>query len=275
MVPVTWTLSPIGAASGTIVAATGLYTPPATVPTPPTVTVTATPAFGLASSTTITLTAPADTSLVGYWNFDGNGASTNWSGAAGPVATLAGALPAVFTSTAAEVHAGQAIKATGAGSYGSFDNPTDLTQFTISFWGRCVDNNWSTNTQLSRFIDATDNLLIYPNTSNKALYFAAKYSGGNRQFKTGDNVFQPGTMYHIVIAWDSSNPTNLPVCYLNGTLAPVSVDGSNSGSGTHISNACTWYLLNRLDRTRTINGSIDDLRIYNRVLTPAEIIALP
>ncbi|MEI7833536.1 MAG: LamG domain-containing protein [bacterium] len=269
VVTVTWSITPNDAAHGAIDPATGIYTPPATLPGTPSVTVTATPTSGTASTTTITLTAVVDTSLVGYWNFDGSGASTNWSGAAGPLATLSGS---VFTSTAGEFHAGQAIKNTAASNMASFTNPADMPQWTISFWGRYVDLSLVAGGVVTpRFIDA-NGTLVYPNGNNKALYFACGYTTG-RQFKTIDNTVTPGTMQHFVITWDSSSLSTTPICYVNGVSVAVSQDVA--GSGTRLSNAGAWTLLNRPAGDRAMNGSIDDLRIFNRILTPTEVAALP
>ena len=64
--------------------------------------------------------------------------------------------------------------------------------------------------------------------------------------------------------------------YINGLVANDSLHAPTSGSGAAQSATGTPFTIgNRTrDKARNFNGSIDGVRVYNRVLTPAEIQSL-
>ena len=81
---------------------------------------------------------------------------------------------------------------------------------------------------------------------------------------------------HVAVTWDGSTAaTNINI-YINGVLANETPNPTTNGSGAAQSDADTPFTIgNRtLDKARNFNGSIDGVRVYNRILTPEEIQSL-
>jgi hypothetical protein len=77
----------------------------------------------------------------------------------------------------------------------------------------------------------------------------------------------------VAVAYDSSSSANRPVFYLDGKLVTTTVLATPSGSRS--SDATSALSIgNTSTLERTFDGAIDDVRIYNRVLSASEIGAL-
>lgn len=90
-------------------------------------------------------------------------------------------------------------------------------------------------------------------------------------------VVSTGTWTHVAIAYNSGSPTNVPVFYINGTprsVIDVSTGPYAPGNTALNDSAADLYIGNRADGARPFGGRIDDLRIYNRLLTAAEAYGL-
>jgi len=94
-------------------------------------------------------------------------------------------------------------------------------------------------------------------------------TGGGQQIESASNV-QTTDWQHLVLTWESGGTLTL---YIDGT-ATTPTFNSSATSGTLTSN--TTLLLGRggKDANSSWNGLLDELRIYNRVLTQAEITQL-
>jgi len=94
-------------------------------------------------------------------------------------------------------------------------------------------------------------------------------TGGNLQLESASGV-QTTDWQHLVLTWQSGLPLAL---YIDGTPT-TPTDNSSAVSGTTIETPT--FILGRggKDRTGSWNGMLDDLRIYNRVLTPSEVLQL-
>jgi hypothetical protein len=78
--------------------------------------------------------------------------------------------------------------------------------------------------------------------------------------------------FHITASYDRSSFGNVPALYVNGVKLPANT--ITTPSGIQPSYSGTGYLGNKSGLNRAWNGSIDDLRIYNRLLSDAEVRAL-
>src|SRR5262249_11374212 len=80
---------------------------------------------------------------------------------------------------------------------------------------------------------------------------------------------------HVAVTWDGGMDASNIHIFINGVAAD-STSGLTNGSGVPISDAGTPLTIgNRpVDNARGFNGSIDDVRIYNGVLTQAQIQAI-
>ena len=82
-----------------------------------------------------------------------------------------------------------------------------------------------------------------------------------------------GVWKHVVATWTgSATATNLKL-YVDG--AEVGYASTTNGVGTRVDDAASnFYIGNESGGTRTFDGLLDDVRVYNRVLSAAEITAV-
>jgi hypothetical protein len=78
---------------------------------------------------------------------------------------------------------------------------------------------------------------------------------------------------HVAVTYSKSSVTNLPITYINGeaqTLTTVT-----QTSGTMVDDSAGPFILgNRAALDRAFDGQLDDLRLFNRILTAAEIMTI-
>ncbi|MHC5060838.1 MAG: LamG-like jellyroll fold domain-containing protein [Planctomycetota bacterium] len=97
---------------------------------------------------------------------------------------------------------------------------------------------------------------------------------GNRGFwRTDNGTIQAGQWYHVAVSYDYSSTANNPVFYIDGVSVNVNETETPSGSrGSDTSNLLLgtqgppW--------SQHLDGILDDMRIYNRILTAVEIATL-
>jgi hypothetical protein len=98
--------------------------------------------------------------------------------------------------------------------------------------------------------------------------FKLTNSAGGSMFRYGATTLQANTWYHVTGVYNAAT-SELHV-YLNGQLddgtlvGTVTATQQNSSANVNIGRRPTGSTFN-------FNGRIDDVRIYNRALTPAEI----
>lgn len=76
-----------------------------------------------------------------------------------------------------------------------------------------------------------------------------------------------GTLYHVAMTADSVGNTGDN--YINGVL-DINTDGTHGGS----SGGTTFSMGTRTGSSENIDGRLDDFRIYNRILSAAEILTI-
>ena len=211
-----------------------------------------------------------ESGLVGHWTFDGPdvdiGANqlTDGSGQ-GNTASTTGMDSA--TSTTFGV-IGQAFELDGTDDYVGVPNGTFPTgDFTAAAWVYLDDN--------------TDEMLFasLQNCCGSGQEFDMYISGadiriatnGTTRLTTSDNWLTTGTWHHIVATRAGSNIT----LYTNAAVKDTGSDGGALNFqgcilliGTDPDSGCTGSLGNYLD------GTVDDVRIYNRALSKDEISRL-
>lgn len=202
--------------------------------------------------------------LVGYWKMDessgngctggindncdssGNGNDGAWNGNT--------------TSTTGKF--GNGTTYDGADDYISVTNSTmvDGTNFTLSVW---VKQNQSGYGQVMGWHNGgTDGALAFDiNGSNPSLHYDTNTGGNHAQNYTGITI-SANTWHHYLL---TKNGTNLKV-YLDGAeiinetdiAADLNVEGFNFKIGDENNLAADY------------NGQMDEVRVYNRALSPAE-----
>ena len=202
--------------------------------------------------------------LLAWWKMNETGGSTAGdSSGNGRTATISGA---IFTNFATG-YPSNALHFNGSSSYASFASP-GVTQLTLVAWARA---NAQGNSAYPRIFDTPGYRLFFRFDSQGSNGFDfATYSTGNGDWFSGANKVSTGAWYHVAASYDLSNLANVPTEYVNGVpiAAPTVI---TTPSGTQPSSAGTGYIGNVAALTRGWSGDLSDLRIYNRLLSGAEI----
>lgn len=220
------------------------------------------------AATDIVPKAVLDTSLVGHWTFDTNDISGTTAfdrSGQGNNGTIINAA----TQTTGKV--GGVLNFNGGSKYVTIPDSANLdlpNTVTISFW---------INPSASYVGYAVHPINKWTGTANAnyVMYYFGTTSGADRQFRPyvnrggtwttagGSYTSTPGTW--INFAWTYNSATGGQM-YINGS--PV---GSLSGGGVLATNNAA---LNICSSSAGFPGLVDDVRIYNRTLTPTEITTL-
>jgi hypothetical protein len=221
---------------------------------------------------------PLSNGLVGHWTFDGK--DTNWATGV----TLdksghgnSGQLTNMATRTSSVVgKIGQALKFDGLNDYVNMGNTVDqdTNNLTISVWVRKT-----TSSNLDVILGKADNV-----TPIASAGFRLWTSLGNDiRFTAHDGVDTDSFIYspsppisngewnHMVISWVKGSD---PLFYWNGVLTACfsSCTSSQFPVIDSLSNANNFVIGARSSGGAYFNnGSIDDVRIYNRALSATEI----
>lgn len=114
--------------------------------------------------------------------------------------------------------------------------------------------------------------VISESSGNVKVQFAVTLSGGAARWETPLSV-PLNTWTHILVTYDSDNPTTDPIIYLNGSA--VTLTETIAPSGTHVSDASSNLILgNRNDGVTTFDGLLNDLAIWSSTLTANEATSL-
>jgi MSHA biogenesis protein MshQ len=172
----------------------------------------------------------------------------------------------------------------GSCRYGSFDgvndyldmgSPTALTftnQLTVMGWVRwninpAAGNNWANIvTNNSNAASDVGQFWLQHSTGNGFYEFAVQTSGG-RSYVIGNVAPIQGQWQHVAGVYNGSTLS----IYVNGQLAGSITKTGNIVARTNAMrlNVGRWAFSG--NNFRAFNGSIDEVRIYNAALTPAEI----
>jgi hypothetical protein len=110
--------------------------------------------------------------------------------------------------------------------------------------------------------------------ATNALKFSVEHSTSHLERTSNANPLTMGVWSFVTVTWTGSTTATSSHMYVNGT--EVSYSFSGNGSGSRLSDASgNLYIGNNYGTpSSSFNGLIDDVRIYNRVLTPTEISTL-
>jgi hypothetical protein len=219
--------------------------------------------------------------LVGSWTF--NGQDTTWTSAtAGTTNDLSGngntgTMTNMSRSTSpAPGISGQAL---------SFDGEDDVVQVNQS-------------SSINNLDTLTLSALIYLNSYGKYGYGrilskegigfkwyvdATAYTSSGFSFEaqrwatdgiwsSPSNSILTGRWYHVAVTYDYSSLSNTPIFYINGSQVVAGL--AQPPGGAKSSETDDLWIGDNDESLRTFNGLIDEVRIYNRVLTADEILQL-
>ena len=178
---------------------------------------------------------------------------------------------------------GDALQFDGSNDYVDLTSDEELDDVfvggaTVMTWLK--SSNWGGN-GYARIFDKSsspsatnDGWAIRLNKDNGGLNFGQGFTSGRGWWRFAESSINHGTWQHIAVAYNASSTANDPVVYLDGN--PISVTRVDTPSGTIRSDASINLRLgNHATGTSwSFDGSIDDARIYDRMLSDTEIAGL-
>jgi hypothetical protein len=225
----------------------------------------------------LTARAEATTAPVGWWKFDeGSGSSTSDSSGNGAT----GALTNTPTWVAGRILPGalsfngstQSVAISGAGAVANLYT----TGMTVSAWIKPAGLGGGNG---GRIVDKDNNdqgWYFSLNASNTLKFASDQFSGTSPSVTSASSAITLNAWQHVVATWDGTTSGAGIHLYVNGTLltGTTVVTGANNTT-TYPDPTTPFTIGNRpTDNARGFNGLIDDVRVYNRVLSAAEITAL-
>ena len=168
------------------------------------------------------------------------------------------------------------VKVTGEASYINYGVlSTDLaaaTQKTISSWVN-IDSAATAVTKAFIIVDIegaafTTGFYFHKYTTENNVTFLKGYSTVQGIWQTNE-VLSLNTWYHLAVSYDESNIANDPIIYINGVAQ--SIDVKQTPVGSLQSDTSDSIFSPFVGLATTPYGTVADLRIYNRILTAAEV----
>ena len=234
------------------------------------------------------------TGLVGWWKFDETSGTTAADGSTvfgknTKNGTLNNFALSGSTSNWVTGKRTGALNFDGTNDYVDVANNSDLdnlSAITVTAWikpttfggsskGRIVDKGSGTGCS-----DGNEcwTFSLNNNDATNALEFYVFYRTVALTARSATNTITTGVWQHVAVVWDGSTSSANVKFYINGALVSTQTvsDGSgsrDSGTGCHvlIGDRPATTCLGGADGTRQFNGNIDDVRIYNRALSAAEV----
>ncbi|MFA6536151.1 MAG: LamG-like jellyroll fold domain-containing protein [Candidatus Paceibacterota bacterium] len=215
--------------------------------------------------------------LTAHWTFDGknivNGAMIDASGNSNT-----GNFVSIATSTFyTDGVLGQAGKLNGSTQYVSTPLVTNYTAVTSSSWVKfdSLSNSYqaTVSTNVSGSGQASDWIQWYYTGGQSDVLFRS----GGVTFVNENVSWVPSlnTWYFLTTTWDSAGDGKVRF-YVDGAIKHTSTGSSNTamtGSAKVLIGALQWAdtSQNSIVGSQALAGTVDDVRIYNRALTTAEI----
>lgn len=207
---------------------------------------------------------------VGNWKLDegsgsttadasGNGHSGTLSSASWVTGRVNGALSFNGTTSTVGINAGNG-------------NLNDLqgTGLSVAAWIKLVAAPASGNNRIVDKDNANVGWFLGVDTARKLQFWSDQFPTVTKRISSGSVSLN--TWAHVVVTWTGSpNATNIHF-FIDGSAS----DGTaTSATGTAASDASSPFTIGSLpDLTKRLNGSIDEVHVYNRVLALSEIQAL-
>lgn len=212
------------------------------------------------------------TNLVNYWKLDeANGNASDSVG--GNTATNVGTV----TYSAGKIKNGSSHN--GSSQYFTYSTPGALTKITISCWVKIGTAPTNGNTMgLVNGLYSTTPVggyrLFYYNEGNVLKVYSYIVVSHSPEYYNVNKVtytLTPGTWYHIVLTYDGTTSK----LYINAGASTDSTDHSgdiymSTGNYFRFASDKTWSGAGNY----VLNGMLDEIGIWSRALSPAEIALL-
>ena len=206
--------------------------------------------------------SPAQAQLVHHWKLNEDTAA----GAAVAVDSVGGLNGDIQGATSVPGKSGNALSFDGSDDVVTIQNFVPPQQGTVAFW---MDPGFGSSKQRIFGAGGDFEVIVYSTGIVRNELFA----GGSGTLQSSPGSVEPGQWFHIAVtyAYDSAGPSTALEVYVNGELDVVGTAGEPI-----VPTDTTLLLGHRAGAAggEHYGGLLDDLRIYDRVLSEAEIRAL-
>lgn len=224
------------------------------------------------------LNAPTgtDTGLKGYWSFNGqdvSGTTAYDRSGAGNTGTLTNG------PTATEGRLGQGLSFDGGDDYVNVPDSTTLSPsaaMTVSFWTNITSSISSQcRSFLAKNASGQRSWALTATTSGGVVFYVATNTNDTGTYgSTGGSLIVQNQWAHVTAVFDGAGSGNADRAkiYVNGVQSNVTFTGTIPASLTDTSQAVRFG--ESAMSCTALPGYLDEVRIYNRALTEAEIKSL-
>ena len=148
---------------------------------------------------------------------------------------------------------------------------TSLTTMTVCAWTyRTSDGESNLGRLFDKRVAGSQVMVAFNNASQVNLELNVNFSGGIAVWRPQTNTWPTNAWTHLAFTYDNSSATNDPIFYVNGAVSALSQDSNTTG--TVSTNSDAYVIGNRGSQERTFAGQIAYFKIYDRILTPQEIL---
>lgn len=221
---------------------------------------------------------PYDATLVGHWKLDETTGTTvaDTSGNNHP-----GTLTNGPTSTTGRV--GNAYTFDGSGVANDYVNVpagsgiNGLTAYSVSAWIKPTSLGEGSNGRIADKLQASvTNGWRFSVSATNLIQLVQQFSGSQARWSSASSSISTssGAWQHVVVTYDNTSASNQPIFYVNGSVSATTQNVAPIGSAGTSDSSNALTLGGNVATDSTFAGSIDEVRIYNRVLSPSEVTTL-
>ncbi|MEE2990649.1 MAG: DUF1553 domain-containing protein [Planctomycetota bacterium] len=167
------------------------------------------------------------------------------------------------------------MKAGGTFDLGGLGNFERDQAFSYGAWIKTVNNKGSGGI-IARMDEKADyrGWDLWQNGAGFAVHIIHTWPTNAIKVTTEANVVRPGTWQHVLATYDGSGtPAGIRI-YIDGTSAPLKVDQGSLGADATIRTATPLRVGQRSHTQVFSGGAIQDVRIFNRLLSAVEVKAI-
>lgn len=219
----------------------------------------------LKGQTQLAQTAPTS-GLIAHYTFNEGSGTTAGDSAGSNTGTL------VNGPTWTSGHVGGGISFSGtahvsAGSPAALDDIHNQGGLSIAFWVN-PSNVAATGYAIGKGNSGPE-VVVGNSSSPGRVTFTRDFDGGTDLNIRYNNMATQGTWQHFVVVWNGQSSTDSVVLYKDGVA--INQTFGTAGTGSAESDASNSLTIGGLGASSVMNGSLDDVRIYNRVLSSGEV----
>jgi hypothetical protein len=121
-----------------------------------------------------------------------------------------------------------------------------------------------------QFLLCDDDATECPSTPN-TLYFYQYFDGDNGGWYASANAIKLNEWNHVAVTYDRTSTSNDPTFYVNGQIVATNESATPTGSAAQTVGQYIMIGQKADEFSDTFDGTLDEVRVYDRVLSPAEI----